>query len=324
MAGLSAPTAPVVTKSTGNVQSNVNRLKAIRNPVASEAAEGMGNLQLQINALVTALSSPGSLTELTVTDEKGAVIGWVGSRIVDGITYEGGWFENLYIGGTGPADAVISASGTSVTINGASIKITSNGLETDINNETLPEWGAGVSLVSIDTSVPNGDQSFIAPQAMGVFAWDGAAYTGIASIGDAGAGSGFIQLNATGSSDQIALSLGPAVITVFDGTNTTVLAATGINTPSINSAAYAAGGIPGVDLSTNVVTAVAVTSGTLNYGSSLSLNLQPDGVFGTPGAGQTNGFVVTSVSLNVSSTAIVTAAAATTAAHAWHKGLLTG
>lgn len=323
MAGLIAPLPSIVVKSSGNVQSNVNNLRRLGDPASREMAAGLDGLQNQINTLGTALANPGALTELTVTNSKGVVIGWIGSRIVGGITYSGGWFEDLYIGGTGPADAVIVASGGGVDIHGAAIKLTSNGLETDINNETLPEWGAGVSLVSIDTSVLHGDQSFIAPQAFGVFAWDGAALTGIASIGDAGSGNGFIQLNGVGVSDQIAFGVNPATFTITDGINTTVVSPSGIATPLANAAAFEVSGVPGVNLSTTVVSAVSATTGTLNYGSSLSFNISTSGVFGTPGAGQSNGNVITSVSLNTSSTPIVTAVGSTSAGHGWSKGLLT-
>jgi len=323
MAGLNAPVAPLVTKSSANIQTNVNNLKRFRDPSGLESAAALDSLQNQINALVTALANPGGLTELTVTDKKGAVIGWIGSRIVGTITYSGGWFKDLYIGGTGPADAVIVASDGEVDIHGAAIKLTSNGLETDINNETLPEWGAGVSLVSIDTSVANGDQSFIAPQAFGVLAWDGAAYASIASIGDAGAGNGFIQLNGVGIADQIAIGVNPATITVFDGSNTVVISASGVNAPLMDAAAYKVSGVAGVNLSTNVVTAVLATGGTLNYGSSLTVTTDATGVFGTPAAGQSNGIVVTSVLLNISSTSSISSVTPTVAAHAWSKGILT-
>lgn len=323
MAGLAAPLAPILLKSSGNVQSNVNNLRRQKDVTSRESASALDNLQLQINQIVIALTNPGALTELLVLNTKGAMIAWIGSRIVDGITYEGGWFEDIYIGGTGPADAVITAAGGGVTITGASIKLTSNGLETDINNETLPEWGAGVSLVSIDTSVPNGDQSFIAPQSFGVIAWDGAAYQFIASIGDDGGGNGNIGLNGIGIPDAITLSLNPAVITITNGVTTTILGHGEIISPIIDSALYKVSGVNGIDLSSNVLTAAAITSGTINYGSSLTVNTSATGVFGAPGAGQSNGTVVTGVSLNLTATGIVTAASVTTTSRVWSKGLLT-
>lgn len=319
MAGLSAPTAPILLKSSGNVQSNVNKLRTLRDPISTESASGLDNLQLQINQIVAALTNPGALTQLIVTNTKGVMIAWIGSRIVDGITYEGGWFEDLYIGGTGPADAVITATGGGVVVNGASIKLTNNGIETDINNETLPEYGSGVSVVSIDTSIAHGDQSFMAPQAFGVISWEGAAYASIMSIGDSGSGAGFLQLNRVGASDQITLNLGPPVITVFDGTNTTTIGSQEIITPLVNAAGYQVSGVPGVNLSSNVLTAASST--TLNYGTSLTVGVRADAVVGTPGAGQSNATVVNGVTLNLTSSGVVTGA--TSVAHAWSKGLLT-
>ncbi len=324
MPGLAAPTAPILLKSSGNVQSDVNKLRTLRTPESQATASGLDDLQRQVNVIVQALTNPGALTDLLVLNTKGAMIGWIGSRIVDGITYEGGWFENIYIGGTGPADAVITASGGGVVINNASIKLTSNGLETDINNETLPAFGSGVSLVSIDTSVPNGDQSFIAPSAMGTTSWDGAAFQTIAILGDDGSQNGVLQLTGVGSSDQIFLQLNPPVITVSNGVSGTIIGPTEINTPLINADGYQVSSVPGIDLVTDVLTAAAISSGTINYGVSLTVNTSGTGVFGTPGVGQSNGTVVTGVSLNLSGVVnVVNSASVTTVNHHWAKGILT-
>ncbi len=325
MPGLAAPTAPILLKSSGNVQSNVNNLRTMRTRATDETASGLDDLQLQINAIVKALTNPGALTDLLVLNTNGAMIGWIGSRIVDGITYEGGWFENIYIGGTGPADAVITASGGGVTITNAPIQLTSNGIETDINNETLPAFGSGVSLVSIDTSVPHGDQSWIAPAAMGTTAWDGvSAFQTIAILGDDGSQNGVLQLTGIGSSDQIFLQLNPPVITVSNGVAGTVIGPSGIVTPLINADGYQVSSVPGIDLVTDVLTAAAISSGTINYGVSLSVSTAANAVFGTPGVGQSNGTAVTGVSLNLSGvTNVVNSASVTTVNHHWAKGILT-
>lgn len=324
---LAATTAAILSKSTGNAQSNINNLRTLRDRSSSEAASMGDSLQSQINSVVGALMNPGAVTQIQVVDQTGALIGWIGSQIIGGVSYEGGWFLDLYIGGTGPANAVITANGGGVTITNAPIKLTSNGVETDINNETLPAWGAGVSLVSIDTSVTHGDQSFIAPQAMGVFSWNGTALTSVAVFGDGGSGQGFLELNGVGNSDQIAMNIDPAAITLTDGTHTCSIGPTTINvatidaTTLVNSPAYQASGTPGIGLSTSVITALSSVSGGINYGSSLTVNTSTTGVFGTPGAGQTNGTVVTGVTLNTTHTAVVTGG--TSVNHTWTEGLLT-
>jgi hypothetical protein len=320
---LSAPTAPVLSKSSGNVNSNVNNLRSLKTFQTSETANGLDNLQSQVNNVVNALMNPGEVTQIQVYDQKGTLIGWIGSTVINNVSYEGAWFGDLYIGGASPANAVIVANGGGVTITGAAIQLTSNGLETDINNETLPVWGAGVSIVSIDTSVSNGDQSFMAPQAFGVATWNGASYSMIAAMGDAGSGQGFLQLNGIGNSDQITLGIDPATITIFDGTHTTALGPTEILTPLLDANAYQAAGVPGVDLTSTMLTAASITAGSFDYGSSVTVNTSGTGVFGTPGTGQTNGTVVTGVTLNTTHSNIVTAASVTSTNRQWSKGILT-
>lgn len=85
----------------------------------------------------------------------------------------------------------------------------------------------------------------------------------------------------------------PSSLTVTNGGSTVTISPTNINSPS-----YSIGGTPGIGASRQ-------------FGSSLTVNTSATGVFGTPGVGQSNGTVVTGVTLNLS------------AANVWTGGLLT-
>lgn len=88
-------------------------------------------------------------------------------------------------------------------------------------------------------------------------------------------------------------TLQPSSLTVTNGGSTVTISPTNINSPS-----YHVGGTPGIGASRQ-------------FGVSLTVNSVGTGLFGTPGVGQTNGTVVTGVTLNLS------------AANVWTGGLLT-
>lgn len=86
------------------------------------------------------------------------------------------------------------------------------------------------------------------------------------------------------------------------------------------SSGFLVGGVPGIDATTAF--GISLTVGTGGVGSSLTVNTSATGVFGTPAAGQSNGTVVTGVTLNVGGSA-VTSVSLNTAANTFSKGLLT-
>jgi hypothetical protein len=89
------------------------------------------------------------------SDTDGSLIAWIGDRVVNGISYIGAYFRRIWIGGTGPADANIIADATGISINGASITLTKNGVTTTINNVSGIS-GETESLNSKDSVTPHG------------------------------------------------------------------------------------------------------------------------------------------------------------------------
>lgn len=123
MAGLNAPTTPLMSQVPGDIRNDVQRLRAIAGPTSGIIAPALDNVQNQTNAVTTALMKPGSVTDLTVTDASGSLIAWIGSRVVNAVNYFGAWFKTLYIGGSSAADAaivVVNGNLTSLTVLGTS------------------------------------------------------------------------------------------------------------------------------------------------------------------------------------------------------------
>lgn len=103
-------------------------------------------------------------------------------------------------------------------------------------------------------------------------------------------------------------------LTVTDGATTVT-----IDAGSVDSPLFSAGGVPGVTGSRAF--GISLTVGTASVGGSLSVNTDATGVFGTPGVGQSNGTVVTGVTLNLITA--VSSVSLNTEAHAWTGGLWT-
>ncbi len=94
---------PITSKgqrSTLTLGTYATRVRAINNPLSVPLANALDETQQSVNAIEQALrnSSIGQFTQIYVKDATGKVIGWIGS--IDG--FQGGWFQNLYVGSTGP------------------------------------------------------------------------------------------------------------------------------------------------------------------------------------------------------------------------------
>ena len=74
------------------------------------------SFQTQIDAIKNALAQPlPPLTDLSIVDAQGNQIAWIGVR-QDSQVYLGAWFQNLYVGGDGPATAPFFSDGEKVVI----------------------------------------------------------------------------------------------------------------------------------------------------------------------------------------------------------------
>lgn len=70
-------------------------------------------------------------------------IGWIGSSGI----YKGGWFKEFYAGGSGPASAVIIGTAAGgLSINGAPLTLTLNGVTTKITNELVQGGFQGLQI----------------------------------------------------------------------------------------------------------------------------------------------------------------------------------
>lgn len=86
--------------------------------------------------------------QLSVLNTAGVEVGWIGVRGV----YSGAWFSSLYVGGTGPADAVITANSGAVAINGATFSLNLGGITTTINNALIGSvFRTGLSITDNST-----------------------------------------------------------------------------------------------------------------------------------------------------------------------------
>lgn len=139
---------PPARQSAGSTGSNTAQVQAVaRGTPYEQLAVLLGQsdrtLQNQIDTIMSALRSPlPQPATYYVTNPSGAMIAWLGYRVVSGVTYQALWANQAYFGGTDPTNAPIIINGTSVTINGATQIIVTNGaVKTTI--------GAGGVLVQV-------------------------------------------------------------------------------------------------------------------------------------------------------------------------------
>lgn len=153
MAGLGSKVNALLSRAVGSIRNEAERIRAAGDkPNGQDIAQALNGIQGQIDAIVKVLQQNPTLQELVVQDSTGTLIGWVGDRIVNAVTYMGAWFRQLYIGGTSAATAKIVADANGdVTINGATITLNANGVTTTINNVDTPPFGV-LSLKSLDNA----------------------------------------------------------------------------------------------------------------------------------------------------------------------------
>ncbi len=139
---------PASQQSAGSVNQTASRLNAGSRAVQDAAAQSMfqstggalSSLQDQIDNIMKVLRGPIPQPDAySVADPHGNLIAWIGFNVFNNVVYEGGWFEQLYVGGTNPADAFLVASGTSLTITDALIILN----------------GPGGATITLDPSVPS-------------------------------------------------------------------------------------------------------------------------------------------------------------------------
>jgi len=106
------------------------------------------------------------LKSVWVYDALGTV-GWIGHRQISSVDYYGGWFKELYIGGTDPASAKIYADGTgNVSIDGATFTLTANDITTTIDHSS---YGGAYHGVRVSASTGPAYTSSITPTGFSLF-----------------------------------------------------------------------------------------------------------------------------------------------------------
>lgn len=140
--GLIKPLVGDGTKSPLSARQFIDPLRRV-NPTLANAIE---RLQQAVDFTIDTLrKEPEQADEIVFTDAQGNVIFWVGSR--EG--YFGGWFGQLYVGGTGPVNANLFVDNTGLlTIRDALITLTSGAKEI-----RLDPAGPTLSVTDTDASL---------------------------------------------------------------------------------------------------------------------------------------------------------------------------
>lgn len=121
--GIVKPLLSDQQKSPASARQFIDPLRKVNPQLASAIERLQQSADFTLNALRT---EPQQADEIIFTDAQGNVIFWVGSR--DG--YFGGWFGQLYVGGTGPVNANLFVDNTGLlTIRDALITLTSGAKE---------------------------------------------------------------------------------------------------------------------------------------------------------------------------------------------------
>lgn len=113
--------APSILKPTGKNPVNV-RGAAVRlqqqGGLATDVGKALDQVQSQIDPILQALRDPVPLPdEIVMLDPQGNLVAWIGYREgPDGKVYEGGYFSQIWIGGTDPTTAPFFSDGKSVQI----------------------------------------------------------------------------------------------------------------------------------------------------------------------------------------------------------------
>lgn len=283
MPNLQTTSAAQLLKATGNAGLEIaNVRKGPKGNAPADSVANMGeNFQRQIDAIKQVLlAPPPPVTNFNVVDTMGALIAWIGSSIVAGVTYFGAWFRNLYIGGTSAADAkIIADADGNVTINGATITLTKNGVKTTIENDMGPD-GQTESLTSEDISVSHGQFTAVTPFYFICYEWDPGLvqYEAVATLRGAGDGTGRLTLGRVGGGPSALFTAGgvgsPQAL-VSDGTgNSSFLRPLEIS----SGAGFTAAGVPGITHTDALVTSISVSTSSISYASGTNTATFVDGV----------------------------------------------
>jgi hypothetical protein len=232
----------LLAKAVGSsaIDASILRTKPEFDKVA--AAGAINSLQRQIDQLKSALATEQTIQEFEVTDSNGGLIAWIGSKVVAGVTYLGGWFKQIYIGGTSAATAKIVADANgNVTITGASIILIANGVTTIINNINGIS-GEVESLVSKITGA-TGAYTSVTPFSFFAYFWDPVLlqFSPVATLRDV-SGAGRLTLANVANSNNATLATGGAgspFLSITDGT-TQVLLSSGLGLSIAGTSAISA------------------------------------------------------------------------------------
>ena len=250
-------------------------------PLWSAAADAFGTVQRQIDLILSALQSPiPQPNPIVITDASGNAIAAIGDFFdrSNNTAYEGIWGKSLWVGGNGPATAKLTASGDgSLSIANATVTLTngSHVITLDPTGPTLAATdgtyktqmiGAGLTVNTIaggalPSTVVSSNGVFITNSLGGV----------VARL--------FDDDGATNAGKLTLLNSGPTASILLDPSATNSIQTVGAGSVSI-AGIYKCQGNSGVTASTNYATSVSTAA---------------NGVFGTPGAGQSNATVVTGV-----------------------------
>lgn len=101
---------PKGSLATTDVRPRIAALRRVPGAVTSLTADAIESLQQAHDKITKQLSSDlPALTKFEVADEKGALITWIGSRLINNLTYQGLWSKRLYVGGTDASNAPLFA-----------------------------------------------------------------------------------------------------------------------------------------------------------------------------------------------------------------------
>lgn len=231
MSGLFTVDSPSIMdptqQSAGATSNSAARIAAAAKGLESEsafqmAAQQMVSHQEQIDAITKLLREPlPHPATYGVTDPSGVLIAWIGYQVSGNVAYYGGWFKQLYIGGTSPADAkIVADSNGNVTITGATLTLTANGVTTTLNNANGFVASTVESIKSHDDV--SGGYSYLSPHNLIILSNDEAhALANLTVPGSGGSQAGLLSLiNQAGTSQG---SLTPSRLTLLSSAGGPVL-----------------------------------------------------------------------------------------------------
>lgn len=252
-----------------------------KDPATAGAFSALGEALALINRnfdlLTGSLRSPLPQADpIQVVDSNGVLIASIGDILDTGANkaFEGIWANQLYAAGDGPSTALFTVQGNSVRIEDALFISSVSGITTTVGNETIGSIGVVGIEIQDNTTL---DALIETPTFLAIYRTDPSnnlptiaiaknANAGILKVFD-GSGSGGIS----GEGDQI----------ICDGSNGNIQALGTVT----STGGFVRGSLVGISTTRNMVTAVTMSGAA---------------VFGTPAAGQSNGTVVTGVTLTTS------------------------